>query len=319
MIQRLIDFYQRTHAGSESMTSAIWLGVLKLYEPFCTALRNGDHKGVEVFLETAGPANKLYGLECGKLYTFSDSMCFPYVQKLANLAGVLNYFQPNQQSPSNHWKIKDVNATIKAIEAELGFELRVPSCFGFTGDGIPLRFIMYHCGAALALRRLLCGQAPRHVLEIGAGCGNFGYIASRCGSQSYTVIDLPHIAVISAWFMSKVVGADKVWLNGEPESESAFARFYSCTDFSPVRSQGFDLILNCDSLPEMTVPVQDDYINLIRTTLVHCGHFLSVNHEGDQAGQMSVLSAVKRNGRLKLLSRTPFPMMDGYVQEIYQP
>ena len=77
----------------------------------------------------------------------------------------------------------------------------------------------------------------------------------------------------------------------------------------------YDLIFNCDSLPEMPIHVQDRYIDLILDRLEPLGVFLSINHESDRDGQRRVRDAVK--AKLKLQSRHPFAMMPGYVEEIY--
>ncbi len=302
MIKRLIEFYQRNAASTDAMQGDIWRGVTWLYAPFCAALKAGDEAQVQAFLDTCGPTNRLYGLECGKLYTFDDSWCLPYVQKLANLTGVLPYRHPNQAT-GNQWKASDVAATVASIEHELGFKLCPPHCFGFSGEGAPLRMMIYHAAAALTIRRLI--GVPNHILEIGAGLGNLGYIAKQWGVKTYTVLDLPHIAVLSAYFASKYCDEREItfgpdwWAYGKREAPP------------------YDLIFNCDSLPEMPASAQDDYILLIHDRLALNGRFLSINHEGDRDGQSSVLAAVKRHGGLRLASRHPFPMMDGYVEELY--
>lgn len=321
MIERLIQFYQRSHAGSEAMMSGIWQGVTKLHEPLISKLLAGDAFGVESFLNTIGPSGGLHGLENEKTYDLGDSMCLPFVQKLANLTGVLPYCHPAQLSKSEHWKIKDLHTTIKEIESELGFELSVPDCFGFDSGRIPIRLLIYYCAPAFAIRKRL--GLPRRTLEIGAGLGNLGMIVSRWKhglpwrAESYTVIDLPHVAVLSAWFLSKCCGEGSVWLHGESPNADAFARIYSCTNYREAFGQ-YDLVFNSDSLPEMPEAVQDGYIRFIYECLSPGGIFFSVNHEGDQAGQSSVLEAVKRNGRLALVSRHPYAMLDGYVEEVYQ-
>ncbi len=289
------------------MQGDIWRGVSKLYEPFCAALKAGDENLVASMLDNMGSENKLYGLECGKLYPFEDSWCLPHVQKLANLVGVLGYQHPNQLTANEYWRVRDLHGAVAAIESEIGFSLRVPSCFGLSGEGVPLRMMAYHAPAALTIRRLM--GVPSHILEIGAGLGNMGYIAKQWGVKSYTVLDLPHIAVLSAYFASKYCKEDEIVFHNSAWSHCSDGRY---------NGEQCDLIFNCDSLPEMPTDVQDHYMTkVIQKHLAPEGRFMSINHESDRDGQRSVLSAVKANGGLRLMSRHPFPMMDGYVEEIY--
>jgi hypothetical protein len=239
------------------------------------------------------------------------------ILRLSHKFGVLPVFNPEQPSPKRNWALNDVAAAKSAIEGIMGFKMEFPNCLGYdTRAGLPRRFV-YYCAAAHSANLFLNGIASKHVLEIGAGIGCLGLISHRLKSAAYTVIDLPEVAVISACLMSYVVSEDMIWLYGEPESSRAFARFYPATHLEAVRGQ-CDLIFNSDSFPEMLTSTQDDYINLIAERLSDGGIFMSINHESDLSEQSGVFAAVQRSGKLKLVSRCPWMIRDGYVEEFYR-
>lgn len=317
MIARLSKFYNASPKLADA--GPIWQDIAaSRHSQLIEALESGDALKLASVLDEFGLSQGVSGIEGNDIFRFGDASCHEAFKQLARAIGVLPVFNPEQPSPTHNY-CSDFNLPLLAkVEATIGIKLSVPDCFGyrFQGEdgGIPTRLPQYCAAAFCALRQI---GIPRHVLEIGAGLGNLGFITSQWGTSSYTVIDLPQIAVLSAYFMSKVVGEDHVWLHGE-QSARRFARFYPSTCFANAATLKYDLIFNSDSLPEMASEVQDGYMELISNCLSRDGIFLSVNHESDAAGQSRVYDAVKRNGKLSIRNRSPFWMRPGYVTEIYQ-
>jgi putative sugar O-methyltransferase len=194
----------------------------------------------------------------------------------------------------------------------------VPDCFGFQSNagGLPVK-ILHYGAIAHTIQDLFPITSPAHVLEIGAGLGYLGYIAWHFKARNYTVLDLPTVAVMSAYFMGTVFGSQNIWMVGEPEPKK-FARFYPSTDCRGIDSQKYDLIVSVDGFPELPIPVQDKYLNLIDECLMPNGIFLSINHESNDGGQRRVFDAVRNHGKLRLIARYPFMMRAGYIEEIYR-
>lgn len=311
-IERLMRFYRSTRSNGD--IGGIWQGITSAHHrSLVDAIQGGDSTTVIAALNNLATSGALAGIEA--LAPIPRSLFDNLVQRLAQRMGIIPIANPEQPSPSINWSLQNADLALSRCSELLGIPMSLPSCFGFKGMLMPIRFLFY-CSAAFTVQ----GQLGRwgNVLEIGAGLGNLGFISYYQDAESYTVIDLPSVAIMSAFFMGKVCGSEKVWLSGESENKNSFARFYASTELEDVRHNSYHLIFNSDSLPEMPGPVRDGYINLIADCLSPDGIFLSINHESDRAGQGSVLESVRHNGRLRLAARYPFMMRDGYIEEIYR-
>ena len=58
------------------------------------------------------------------------------------------------------------------------------------------------------------------IVEIGPGMGRTAYYAYRAGLTDYTTIDLPLGVVAQACFLGAVLGADKIWMEGDDEGST---------------------------------------------------------------------------------------------------
>ncbi len=144
------------------------------------------------------------------------------------------------------------------------------------------------------------------IVEIGPGMGRTAYYAYRAGLTDYTTIDLPLGVVAQACFLGAVLGADKIWLEGDEGSTDGRIKLLST---KPKRQ--FDIALNVDSLTEMPPSVAADYAGWISQQALM---FLSINHEHN-------LFNVADIGRTTFLAkdkwRIPYPMRDEYFEELF--
>lgn len=295
--------------------SSIWSGVLSHHQkPFIESLESGKAADLENSLNTFAISGQDWGIEWPESWTMDSARCREVIQKLEQRMGILPIKNPEQLSPTRNHILSEPH--LQEIEEALRFPLSVPECFGLelSPGRIPAKFLLY-CGAAFTIIESL-GRCPKDVLEIGPGLGNLGLIAHRWKVNSYTAIDIPSGCVLAAYFMSKVCGEDNVWLYGEPDGHSQFAKFFPSTHCGVIGK--YDLIFNSDGFPEMPESVQDKYLDLIQEHLSPDGMFLSINHESDALEQRRLWSAIKHNPRLRLASRHPFMLRDGYIEEIYR-
>lgn len=313
MIQRLIDFYNRYCADAEDTMSYIWLGVAKHHHAkLVGALTSNDPKRVKLVLDSLAPAYGVWGIE--RPSALSGDELAVQLGNLARRIGILAL--PNPEQPVE--TVLNVNELKSQIESALRFKLSLPDCFGFQTEGGKLPVKILHYGAiAFTIQQLFPKTSPANILELGAGLGQLGYIVWHGKTRSYTVLDLPTVAVMSSYFLSGVFGSHNTWLAGEPEPKG-FARFYPSTDYAGVSAGKYDLIVSVDGFPELPIPVQDKYLNLIDECLTPNGFFLSMNHESNDGGQRRVFDAVRKHGKLRLIARYPFMMRAGYIEEIYQ-
>jgi len=275
---------------------------------------------LEKVLKKLAESGGLHGLENPTGITVGSDEFVSMIEKIAHKIGVIPIQNPEQPSSPENFRITDLQAIQSDIEDALGFKIGVPECFGYSVDKptqvIPHRFFFY-CAAAFTIKSRLAGNVPKDILEIGAGLGNLGWMARQWGCHSYTVVDLPSVCVMSSFFLSKCCGESEVWLFGEGSRKDQFCGFHPASNFSGVLESSYDVVFNSDSMPEMPESVRDGYINLIAKCLSPYGFFLSINHESNKDGQGRVFDSVRRNGSLKMVSRSPFMMREGYIEEIY--
>lgn len=315
LAERLIAFYHRHPGGGTRNLSPVWQGIVQKYQaPLVAALDNSIKGEVEKLL--LSPGDLMYGIERGVPLDFDASEGQDLLSRLAHRLGVLPLFNPEQPSPSQNWQASDYKKLRADIENIIG-PIAVPSGFVFYGNppGFPSQHI-FRIAEWFTIKSDL-GIVPKRILEIGAGIGSFAILSHQDHAESYSVIDLPTTAVMSAFFVAKAIGEDMIRLNGETDHQSAFARWFSCTDYSGASGE-YDLIINCNSLPEMLPPVQDEYLAFIARNLRRDGVFYSCNHESDLNGQWRVLAAVQRHGGFKLVYRAPFIPRPGYVEEMFR-
>jgi hypothetical protein len=163
---------------------------------------------------------------------------------------------------------------------------------------------------ALRATELVEGVASPRVMEIGAGLGRSAYYAIKFGLPSYGLTDLPFTAISQGYFLMSTLGPDKISLAGEDTKDRCV------TLMTPSRflqdDTNYDLALNVDSLAEIDPDIAETYWDKIeRSTKL----FLSINHE---ANQHTVRSWYLKSQRVKKVTRFPYWLRRGYVEELIE-
>lgn len=313
MFERLASYYKLNKEGVSEQLSLIWNTIVTQYHSeLDKILEYGNQESLDNYMSTILSSGSMFGLEEHSTIDESKPRYEEFLNKLAKKVGVAPIPNPEQASlVPPIWYRKENKSE---VEHALGFDLFIPSFLGY-GTGIPSRMFPY-AAAAFDIKLQFRGSFPKHVMEIGAGLGNLGVIARKLGSSSYSIIDIPTTSVIAAYILAEFYGEKDVWLYGEGCPTDQFVRVYPSTRVDDI-TVPCDLAFNSDSLPEMPTHMQDQYVQLISRSLTRDGLFFSINHESNNLGQGRVFDAIKRNDAMKLLSRSPFMMRDGYIQEVY--
>jgi hypothetical protein len=166
---------------------------------------------------------------------------------------------------------------------------------------------------------------PARVCEIGGGSGRAASWSHRFGVGSYSIVDLPHAAVVQGYYLLKSLPEKRVALYGEPAADDPSTDVRVLPTRATVRDPQYDLVVNQDSFPEMHPDHVQEYVAWIRGVCPG-GLLLSVNHEskarygrrGHGLVHVSVPEAVERARGFERLQRFPYWPRKGYVVELYR-
>lgn len=151
------------------------------------------------------------------------------------------------------------------------------------------------------------------VIEIGSGLGLLGYFLDRAGYKDYTSIDLAYANVIQSYFLWRNLPERNFILSGEVKNpfnkkHKNSIKLLHASDFIDVPKNRFDIMVNADSMTEMTIAEAKKYIESDCSPLL-----LSINHE---VNGFRVIEITKNKKKLKY--RNHFWLRPGYVEELYE-
>jgi hypothetical protein len=234
--------------------------------------------------------------------------------KLAEAVGARPAWNPEaSQKRSTETDLEPVISTLDEI---FGFNITFPNPFdsefgvktsrGIMGQRGPLS--LYQAWRSTGICRLIGGN---RILEIGAGVGRTAYYASVMGFKDYTIIDLPLGNVGQAVFLGAVLGPDAVWLPGDPVSDQPGRIRILPPGWIKDTSENFDLIVNVDSMTEMSNKQALEYFTF---AYEHAQVFLSINHE---ANPFRVYDLPRMAGLSIQSTRHSCHVRPGYFEECF--
>jgi hypothetical protein len=292
------------------------------HREFFEVLRAGNATDVATWLASSYRRSLTHGLGPGQdVFNAASTpdgnaaiatICTDRLVALAEALGVLPYENPEQ----GHWGRNlyvSADQLCAQITNVLGCSMVPNQAMGYFGIPIPggLFFARAadHIYAAWRCREL----GARKVAEIGGGLAGVGDFALRLGAESYAVYDLPIMNVIQGY--SLLTAGHTVSLLGEPDGPvrvRPWWHFASAPDA--------DVVVNQDSFPEIDGAFVVGYLKRISRISTF---FLSMNQESEAAAtadgrlQHVVGRLVAEAGGLQRISRAPYWIRKGYVEELY--
>ena len=174
---------------------------------------------------------------------------------------------------------------------------------------------MYHAIRLAQLLNDLKIKEPK-VLEIGAGLGMSAYHSKNFGIENYFILDLPLGCISQSFFLASTIGQENIIIGDEilkiNHSEEKFKKsikLISSTDTDLV-PENIDVILNCDSLTEMS---KDQAIAYAKMAEKKSKYFLSFNHEGNEFTIYDIFKSTS----FKRVYRAQAWYRAGFVEELY--
>ncbi|MBT6716887.1 MAG: putative sugar O-methyltransferase [Nitrospina sp.] len=343
LCERLIKAYKLVSlekTRTENKTSALWAGGLReKYGKLSSVLESGDPKILASTLSSMFREQFVYGLAYGDLFKHSTSTLgnkiwsLKYRDDLIALAeylGVVRNESPQQGriAPTLN---ENLDSLVKNIESHLKISMNFPDVgapYGILANGSLIAMEHpEHIYAALRLHHAITNYLDEdnnkklHLVEIGGGYGGLGHWIRALGRtplQSYTIIDLPMVNVLQGYFLSKAFHPSDVCFFGESPTTETLYHVLPTISFESI-SHSVDILINENSMPEMTDQIVEGYIRTAKDKVT--GMFFSYNHEAfaTASGVHHVLVSeiVNRVGGFERMARNVSWVRNGYVEETY--
>ena len=246
---------------------------------------------------------------------------------LAEYLGVLDLESPEQGSRWAQNLHVDPLALIERIGGEIGISVDYPavmnSTFGIkTAKGVLSRRDITGLYAALRIKAISSnlGIDLPSVCEIGGGLGGTAYYAHLLGAQQYTIIDLPLLGALQAYFLLRILPNTSIQLYGEAESSPVMVRLFPTFVFEHPDCR-WDILFNQDSIPEMHKEYSLNYLRQAKKNTARA--FFSINQEAravqhGEAHQTVVRDLVREVGGYRQLYRFRHWLRAGYAEELFE-
>jgi hypothetical protein len=260
---------------------------------------------------------------------YRESLKLFHIDALISLAEYLGviHIENREQNRCGDIIYSDPDEIWDKIEKKLGVPIRFPS---FKGGLFSVRTRRGHFTnrdciylyIAIRLREMLsCAETP--VCELGSGVGYLAYYCYLMGIKNVTLVDIPSVRATAACFLMQNMQGTRFFFSDCSEcwSNAPGIRLVLPEHLGSVPRQHFEVLVNCDSLPEMSADVATDYVQRIPSL---CRNFLSINQEA--AGKMwhldmkqnKVSELVNTASGFQRVSRNLFWLRKGYVEEVYR-
>ncbi len=342
--ERLIAAYHKANcdqARIDNDTSEIWSQSLKKHcSKLISAVESKNAEKLARCLSSLFREDFVYGLASGSLVEHANSRIgakiwsMKYQDNLLALAeylGVVRTESPQQGLIAEGLQ-EGVNALVAKIENVLSISIDFPDIGAPYGVQATNALITMeqpeHIYVALRISKAIQNYVAEkktsrlNLLEIGAGFGGLAYWMLKLQKEAitYSIIDLSLINVIQGYFLYKAFGPSRISLYAETVSKDSMIFILPTSAIDLIDKQNFDVLINENSMPEMSEPIVERYIRFTRENV--SGVFFSYNHESYSVvygkPQVLVPEIVNRVGGFERLSRDVSWLRSGYVEEIYK-
>ena len=212
------------------------------------------------------------------------------------------------------------------IEAALGHGIAPPTVFdGLYGLALGDRVLHGRDIQALyaALRAIEAADTPTPVIcEVGGGFGQVAHYAWLRGVRRYTIVDLPTVCAMQYYYLRKTLPGVRVTFrepSEPPDASDGIDLVFASRVHEGLRMRG-DIVLNCDSFPEMGEAICAQYFALLPDW---APLLLSVNQEANRPGysrrdrQIVVGELLPKYGFARRYRFRSW-IRPGYVEELWQ-
>lgn len=316
--ERLINAWHFSAASNPGKTGGMWDQITAGHARLKCALEKRNPETLSQLLSNMFQEHLVHGIAMGKS-TAANARCVPHrhaaiwcdrLLRFGEAVGVCSVRSPEQGGLVAPLEWQDI---ISQIEHIIGFELvfsdvGAPYGVALKGSVFPEQSFTH----AYAAWRINSIGSFKSIAEIGGGYGGLCAYLSR-NECTYTIYDLPYTNILQGYFLLRC--GFPVSLGGERPNQIQILPWWNIYE----KDAKFDLVINQDSIPEMSIEAGKKYIDRIKQITPN---FYSVNQEasalnGQTGRQLRVPDLIKSCGGYDLKSRNLFWLRDGYVEELY--
>ncbi|MBG0810701.1 hypothetical protein IY145_15115 [Methylosinus sp. H3A] len=314
---------------------AMWTDIVsKRHQPLLALLDGGDPRALAQCLVDAQKSSVATGLEQG-VQAYHDFLAAspegrrvavaPFHDMLASLAQYLGLarVECSEQDYVGETLVASSRRLVAEIEAALGFAVTPPAVFdGLYGLSIGEGVLHGRDIQALylALRAIeASGVARPKICEIGGGFGKAARYALLAGARHYTIVDLPTVAALQFFSLRRALPEAQVRFRHPREpSQGEGVDLVLASDIDDATVIASDILVNCDSFPEMGDAVCRSYFARIGRW---APLLLSVNQEANRevgsSGRQSVVGALLPDYGFTRRYRFRSWIRRGYAEELW--
>ena len=293
LLKRVGDYYAWAHSQTMETSASMWNEHETLRKPFIDALKGHDIATLRenfanlfpsILLDGMSHGSSIFALEERNPYqkNFFPLRTLDCLLSLAEATGSMAVPSYAQMKLLTYVKSlqPDYDALLAEVESRIGFSLDMPA----TGSPYVCQLgseretaadILRHAYVAHRLKELGFSSNSR-IVEIGGGFGMLALCANRAGFTNFTIVDLPFVGAIQMGYLGATLGAAQV--SGGHE-EPAPINFVPPQGVEAIEDDSIDIVINCDSLPEMGEETALSYLRHIHRS---SRYFLSINQEAQK-------------------------------------
>ena len=316
LVSRIVAAYQASTAISPKPSQSMWEVIAEKKGDVHEALARGQIEEVRRLLRDPRKTDLFYGFD-GIFRSFNSEqpglephsiLAYQDLLFLADATGVKRRWNPEAAAT---FPLPSVDGLLTLIDRAVGHRVVFPNPFpGEIGLASSRGIISFRAIQAIyqawRIHDLVKGNIDARIVEVGAGLGRTAFYAAKFGLHNYTIVDLPLTSVAQGYFLGRALGPDAICLYKEQRSGVAILpplTFLNSDD-------RYDLVLNADSLTELDPETATAYCEAFRD---RTDIFLSINHEVNPFTMHELYAAIAGPA----VSRTPYWMRAGYVEEIF--
>ena len=339
IVSRLIRFWSKSQSPLANLGESPWRQIQRDQTQFYEIMSEGNLEKIYNYLISSPAQSLCNGVLQGDRESimlrvnpkYKDLKSKITINRFMDMSEALGEGCEVQNPEQGQWGVKkdfSFEKFLYRLDAEFGMPVIPPTVYtGLLLTEIESRKFnqveIMALNASLQIKNTLTNSTNKTILEIGSGSGMTPYWCNRLGLGPIQIIDLPHVAVLQAFYLLKSLPKAKIFLYGEdPSVSTPDITIYPHWAFNELPMINVELVFNQDSFAEMSGDTVLKYLSWL--SKIKAKFLLSINHESGAtydaalARQVNISKLVKENTDYARVSRHPNWIRQGYVDQVWK-